>query len=257
MSRIEPSWLRLRRSQVHLSRGAAAGPLRLLHLSDFHLSTVVPLHLIRRAIHMGLEASPDLACITGDFVTTDLPQREEYAAVLRELSDRVPTYACLGNHDGGRWAGHHGARLAIPEMQAFLQAAGIRCLFNEACTVRAAGRGVVLVGLGDLWAGDTDPAVAFRGLERGDLSRVVLCHNPDAKELLEPYGWDLLLCGHTHGGQLRLPLLGTPFAPVRDQRYVAGLHPWSGRLLYVNTGVGSLYGLRLNCPPEVALLTLS
>jgi predicted MPP superfamily phosphohydrolase len=256
MSRIEPGWLRLRQPRVRLRRCPGAGPLRLLHLSDFHLSDVVPLDLIRRAIRMGLEAAPDLVCITGDFITTSLPQREEYAAVLQELTRRVPTYACLGNHDGGRWAGHHGALLELAEMRAFLTAAGIHCLFNEASTARVAGHDWVLVGLGDLWAGDADPAQAFHGLERDDLPCVVLCHNPDAKELLEPYGWDLLLCGHTHGGQLRLPLLGTPFASVRDPRYVAGLHEWSRRLLYVSTGVGNLHGLRFNCPPEVALLTI-
>ena len=206
---------------------------------------------------MGLEAGPDLACVTGDFITTGLPQREEYAAALRNLTRRVPTYACLGNHDGGRWAGHHGARLETSEMRDFLTAAGIRCLFNEGCPVRAAGRDLTLVGVGDLWADDTDAALAFRGLEIGERPCVALCHNPDAKERLAPYTWDLMLCGHTHGGQLRLPLLGTPLAPVRDGRYVAGLYEWSGRWLYVNAGVGNLHGLRLNCPPEVALLTLT
>jgi predicted MPP superfamily phosphohydrolase len=66
----------------------------------------------------------------------------------------------------------------------------------------------------------------------------------------------LLLCGHTHGGQIRLPFVGTPFAPVRDKRFVEGLHQWDGRWMYITRGVGNLHGVRFNCPPEVSLLTL-
>ena len=257
MSRVEPFRLQLRQVRVRLRRRSAAGPLRLLHLSDLHYCDAASLERVRHAIRMGLEAGADLACITGDFITTHPPQPQEYAAVLRELSRRVPAYACLGNHDGGRWAASHGGPLEVTEMRDLLAAAGVHCLSNEACEVRLANGGLVLVGMGDLQAGDLDPARAFHGPITAALPRVALCHNPDAKERLEPYPWDLLLCGHTHGGQLRLPLLGTPFAPVRDQRYVTGLHEWSGRLLYVTAGVGNVHGLRLNCPPEVSLLTLA
>jgi len=256
MHRIEPFRLRLCREAIRFFRSGGLPGVRVLHLSDFHLSATVPLRHIRRAVHLGLQARPTLACITGDFVTGELPQRREYGAVLRELSQCVPTYACLGNHDGGRWAGHHGAAETTTAMTAFLADAGIVCLFNASRVIRAAGQELCLVGLGDLWAGDADPATAFQSVPSDRLPVLVLCHNPDAKDLLRPYRWDLMLCGHTHGGQLRLPLLGTPFAPVRDQRYVAGLHGWSGRMLYVTAGVGSLHGLRLNCPPEVAVLDL-
>ncbi len=257
MHYIEPFRLQLRQLSVRLRHAPAGRPLRLLHLSDLHHSDPPALQRIRRAIRMGLEAGPDLACITGDFITADLLQPDALAVALRELSDRVPTYACLGNHDAGPWAAQRGGHLQIAEMRAFLARAGIQCLFNEACTVHVAEQELVLVGVGDLLAGDCDPARAFRGLPAGSRLRLVLCHNPDAKERLAPYAWDLMLCGHTHGGQLCLPLLGTPFAPIRDHRYVAGLHEWSGRLLYVTRGVGNVHGLRLNCPPELALLTLS
>jgi predicted MPP superfamily phosphohydrolase len=256
MRGIEPFRLRLRRVDVRLRRADPFPPLNLLHLSDFHLSEVVPLEHVRRAIGLGLACGPDLACITGDFVTGDIPTPEAYLEGLRDLSARVPTFACLGNHDGGRWAGHHGARLETDQMRDFLARAGIRCLFNEATGLRLRGVRLDLVGVGDLWANEVDAAKAFRGRDAG-VPCVALCHNPDAKDLLAAYPWDLLLCGHTHGGQLRLPLLGTPFAPVRDHRYVAGLHQWSGRWLYVSAGVGNLHGLRFNCPPEVGLLALT
>ncbi|MDR1191385.1 MAG: hypothetical protein LBK60_06960 [Verrucomicrobiales bacterium] len=65
-----------------------------------------------------------------------------------------------------------------------------------------------------------------------------------------------MVCGHTHGGQTRLPFIGTPFAPVKDQRYVAGLNEWHGRRIYTSRGVGNLHGVRFNCRPEVTLLEL-
>lgn len=65
-----------------------------------------------------------------------------------------------------------------------------------------------------------------------------------------------MLCGHTHGGQLRIPLVGEPFAPIEDKRYVAGLNTFGERQIYTTRGVGSLYGLRLNCRPEVTILEL-
>ncbi len=89
------------------------------------------------------------------------------------------------------------------------------------------------------------------------ISRIVLSHNPDSKELLRDYSWDLLLCGHTHGGQLSLPILGTPFAPVHDHRYVYGLNQWNGRFIHTTKGIGNRHGVRFNCRPEVAILSVS
>jgi predicted MPP superfamily phosphohydrolase len=65
-----------------------------------------------------------------------------------------------------------------------------------------------------------------------------------------------MLCGHTHGGQLVIPMIGAPFAPVRDHRFVRGLNPWDGRLIHTSCGVGNVLGVRLNCRPEVNILDL-
>ena len=74
---------------------------------------------------------------------------------------------------------------------------------------------------------------------------------------MQQYPWDLMLSGHTHGGQLWIPFIGAPFAPVRDKRFVKGLVRWQNRWVHVTKGVGNLHGMRLNCPPEVSLLTLA
>ena len=85
----------------------------------------------------------------------------------------------------------------------------------------------------------------------------MLSHNPDSKSEIEEARWDLLLSGHTHGGQLVVPITGErPFAPVRDKRYIAGMIPWQDRMVHVTTGVGTIMGMRFNCPPEVVVIDL-
>lgn len=134
----------------------------------------------------------------------------------------------------------------------------ISLLFNSSTTISVNGASIELIGLGDCWAKDMQPGKAFPVNDNSHrISRIVLSHNPDSKELLRDYSWDILLCGHTHGGQLSLPILGTPFAPVSDHRYVCGLNQWNGRFIYTTRGIGNLHGLRFNCRPEVAILNVS
>ena len=85
---------------------------------------------------------------------------------------------------------------------------------------------------------------------------MVVAHNPDSKDYLKDYRWDLLLSGHTHGGQIVLPFVQN-FAAVRDKRFIAGLYRWEGRQIYITRGVGSLMGIRFNCRPESSILTLT
>ncbi|MGF1484194.1 MAG: phosphodiesterase, partial [Opitutales bacterium] len=113
------------------------------------------------------------------------------------------------------------------------------------------------VGVGDLWSRECDPLSAF-GRVRGsdDRPTLLLAHNPDSKTYAEAFDWDLMLSGHTHGGQLSLPFVGEPFAPVGDKRYVDGLRDWQGRWIQVTRGVGAGLRARFNCRPEVSLLEL-
>lgn len=256
--RGEPQWLEVNRMRVPLTRGIdTAPPLRILHLSDFHLSPVVSLEFIAESIALGLAQRPDVIALTGDYFTNVLDDAAGFAAVLARLSAAAPTFACLGNHDGGPWTRRAGGNATIDEALALLRAARITCLHNEGFSVPIKGRPLQLIGVGDLWSGMCDPAAALaRTPDRGAATRILLSHNPDAKEQLRPFDWDLLLCGHTHGGQLRLPFIGTPFAPVADKRYVEGLHRWQERWLHVTRGVGNLHGLRFNCRPQVSVIEL-
>jgi len=255
---IESRWLDIGSHEVLLWQGSPAPPVRLLHLSDFHASEVVPLSFIQRAVQTGLRLEPDLICITGDFITSKFEEPSRYAAVLAPLARRAPTFACLGNHDGGSWAGSTYGYADTTVVRDILKQAGITLLHNTARSQTVGGHRLNLVGVGDLWAGELDADAAFAGFpSTPDVPTVLLSHNPDSKTQVVRHTWDLLLCGHAHGGQFYLPLVGTPFAPVRDKRFVGGLHRWQERWLHITKGVGNLHGLRFNCRPEISLLTLT
>ena len=251
---LEPRWLDCGEVQVPLGR---ATPLRILHLSDFHVSDAASLELVDRAITLGLGLKPDLAVLTGDFITGEFTASPEYERTLHRLAAAVPTFACLGNHDGGRWSAARGDNASFQPVAALLEHAGVQLLRNTAHSLRLGADTVQLIGVGDLWAADCEPGRAFTSLPpRGDALRIILSHNPDTKSLLQPIDWDLMLCGHAHGGQFRLPFLGTPFAPVADKRFAASLHRWDGRWIHTTRGVGNLHGLRLFCRPQVSLLVV-
>ncbi len=252
----EPQWLRVAQHEVRLPKASTPNaPLRIVQLSDLHASPVVPLPFIAEAVSLALAQKPDFIALTGDFVTDSNEWPEGYAEVLARLSAAVPTFACLGNHDGGVWGPHMRNNPAITPVLALLKSAGVSCLVNEGRAITVRGHPLQLVGLGDLWSAMCDPVAAFRRTPPRDGSmRIVLNHNPDAKDLLRTFDWDLMLCGHTHGGQVRLPFFGTPFAPVNDKRYVEGLHHWENRWLHITRGVGNLHGVRFNCRPEISVL---
>lgn len=239
----------------HTLWGDAGPPLRLAHLSDLHSSSAISLDHIGRAIDLALDEQPDMICLTGDFVTDRAPDPDGLAAVLRRLPESAPTFACLGNHDGGRWSARRGRDATPDAVLEILRDAGIQTLRDETILLPIGGRELLLTGVEDLWSFPIDPVRA--GFSTDRRKRLVLAHNPDTKDALAREAWDLMLCGHTHGGQIRLPFWGGRLtAPVRDDRYIEGLLPWGDRWLHISRGVGCLHGIRINCPPEVTLLEL-
>ena len=255
---IEPWWFKIAQHTVPLGFGGE--PLRLLQLSDMHADPM-PLDYLRKTFRAGLALKPDLICLTGDFITRKFDRWDEYAALLSKLPVVAPTFAILGNHDGGKWAyriGFHDGYADTKLVRAMLDAAHIPLLHNRRERLALRGHALDLVGVGDWWADEMKPDAAFAGWKREpDVPTILLSHNPDTKERLQPFAWDLMLSGHTHGGQLSLPFIGEPFAPIRDKRFVRGLYRWEERWLHVSAGVGALHTARFNCRPEVSLLTLT
>jgi predicted MPP superfamily phosphohydrolase len=149
---------------------------------------------------------------------------------------------------------HYHSYENVREISRLLENADIELLRNRSEVVDVKGRKVRLTGVGDVLAQDCNGNRAWRHATRTCDAHFVLCHNPDMKSLLIRYSGDVMLAGHTHGGQVCLPFVGPLVLPVKDKRFVAGLYKWEGRLLHINRGLGNLKGIRFNCPPEISVL---
>jgi hypothetical protein len=257
---VEPGWLEVGRHEVAVSKASGKTPFKILHLSDLHASPVVDLDFLQSALELGLKQQPDVICLTGDFITGKFSNGKEYAKVLSPLAAAAPTFASLGNHDGGHWACRPGAGgyADTKFIRGVFSEAKVTLLHNDMASVQKNGWNVTVAGLGDVWAHEMEPDLAFGRIpaDRGDAT-VLLSHNPDTKTELHKYPWDLMLCGHTHGGQVCLPFIGAPYTPVQDKSILAGLYRWNDRWIHVTRGVGSIMGVRFNCRPEVSILTLT
>ena len=226
------------------------------------------LEMVEEAVDEAIEARPALALLAGDFVyKADSSVVRHAVALMRPLAAAgIPTVAVLGNHDYGmnRKDGEPDEALAA-SLRRQLEVAGIRVVENEHVAVPAPGGGPALhvVGVGSLWAGHSDPAIALVGLAP-DAPRLALMHNPQSFQDFPAGTAPVALAGHTHGGQVRIP--GLPrwswLDIVREGEVaVDGWIPAgfgaAGNRLYVNRGIGfSTVPVRVNCRPELTTVTL-
>ena len=249
---IEPYWLAVERQTLEFPpRHIPPSGLRIVHLSDLHRSEIVPDSYLRKCVSIANELNPDLTLLTGDYITGDRSWAASLGELLKLLHAKIGIYASLGNHDGGDWAGFDTSVVTRE-----LQKAGIRVLVNESASLEHGCRPVAVVGLGDLWAGSFDPEAAFHDVSSSDFT-IALSHNPDTLSRLRDFSANLILCGHTHGGQVCIPLAGPPILPVEDKRFSAGVYRIGDQIAYVNRGVGLLRRVRFNCRPEIACIDIA
>ncbi len=150
---LEPNWLERTYHRVKLPCENLASGVRILQLSDFHASSVVPFSLIENSVELGLEANPDVICLTGDFVTDAAPFDEvEYARILRRLSSAAPVFASLGNHDGGRWSASVGGLKDSSVIRSLLRDGNVSLLHNRSEIVRVRDQALRFAGVSDLWS---------------------------------------------------------------------------------------------------------
>lgn len=221
--------------------------LRIAQLSDLHVGPRTPLALIRAAIEEANRFRPDLVLLTGDFVSR---RREEIQGLRDHLGGlAAPAVAVLGNHDV--WLDPRGTTAA-------LRGHGYEVLDNAWTTVRLRGAPLTVVGVGDHLTRRDDVPAALRGLPASRATPLVLAHGPRTADKLAAAGRRALcFSGHTHGGQVNLPLLTPLLLRTIREPYARGFFRVGDVQLYVNRGVGmSGVPFRLNSPAEVTLATL-
>jgi uncharacterized protein len=222
--------------------------IRIVHISDLHMSGRLTKAYYRRVVEMVNDCNADLVALTGDIVERKrcidwIPE------TLGKLRAQGGVYYVLGNHD-----------LNVDEhrLKAALADAGLIHVGGICRPLAVRGTSMILAGNELPWY---EPAANMNDCPPHDGAglplRVVLSHSPDQFAWAQACDVDLVMAGHVHGGQVRLPLLGPITAPsLHGVRYVSGVFRAGNTVMHVSRGTGSLTPLRYDCPPEIALLRL-
>jgi uncharacterized protein len=250
---LEPASLRVSETTIVLEPGShALDGLRIAVLADLHVgSPFNRLDNLARIVDATNEAQPDLVLLAGDYVIKGVlggrfVPPEAIAERLRALRAPLGVWAVLGNHDW--W-------LDARRVRAALERAGIPTLDDRAVAIDGARR-FWLAGVSDFWEGVHDVRGALAAVD-DDVPVILFTHNPDIFPHV-PARVALTIAGHTHGGQVLLPIVGRPIVPSRyGQRYAIGHVVEEGRHLFVSSGIGtSIIPVRFRVPPEISLVTL-
>jgi predicted MPP superfamily phosphohydrolase len=227
---VESSWLVVR--YIDLDRTAH---LRIAHISDLHYSG--DHRYLRRVVDAVNERNPDLICITGDFVS----KAEWLPEAVRQLEGlTAPVYAVPGNWD-------YWSDADLGQIAAFCEQTGGQLLLDE--TLVLEGNELAISGA----LGETSSWIEQLPVQ----THILLVHYPKFADSLEGRRLDLILAGHSHGGQVRLPWIGSIMVPYGVGRYDLGLFETASGPLYVTSGIGtSALPIRLGCRPEVAVIDL-
>jgi uncharacterized protein len=247
---IEPYLLQVNHYNISIPRlPAAFDGFRIVQLTDMHIGPYTPAWFLQSAIDIANRLEKDITVFTGDAVQSGVPD-EDIAAIWQMLAGlQAPegVYAVFGNHDHSigfdkslYYAGKHNLSFRHQTK---------RFVRN--------GQRLWLGGLGDLWDDDDlGVGTCFANSDKNDC-RIALAHNPDTADESLPCPIDLFICGHTHGGQVNLPLLTQFLVPIKNKAYIHGCVKTENSQVFISRGIGwGGYPIRFRCPPEIAVLEL-
>jgi len=247
---IEPGWIEV--TPVSLSLPGLAPEFcgfRIVHLSDIHMGDWMNAARLDEVVRLANEQSPDLVAITGDFITrrADSHMRDLVCGLSR-LKARDGVVAVLGNHD--YWSGAQAVRDV-------LVASGVHEVANDFRTIRRGDSKLHITGVDDIIVGRDRLDLLLARLPADGVA-VLLAHEPDfADESAATGRFSLQLSGHTHGGQVVVPLFGPLLLPPLVHRYPNGYYQVGGMIQYTNRGVGVVSPfVRINCRPEITVFDL-
>ncbi len=227
---------------------AAFQGLRIAQVSDAHCGRLMPRWFVNYLLKRVNRAGADVIVCTGDYIHgREAAQIEVVWPMLCELCAPLGVYSVLGNHD--HWGGAERSLY-------WLERSG-QNLRGKALALEKDGERLWLAGIGDLWE-DPFPVDSVLSQIPERECRIVLAHNPDSADTPFSGRIDLMLSGHTHGGQVRIPFGGAPVLPVKNKTYSSGLKmSTKQQRVFISRGIGwAIYPVRFNCYPEIPILEL-
>ena len=243
----EPYMLTIEHQRIALDRlPAAFESFRIVQLSDIHHGPFSDRTQIERAVETANRLKPDIIALTGDYISKERHYAAPCAEMLGRLRARFGVYAVLGNHD-------HWVDAAL--VTDLFRAEGITMLVNEGMRFELNGSAFWLAGVDDTMVGLEDISLALAGSRENEM-KLLLAHNPIVLRRAARADVDLVLSGHTHGGQVALRSEQSASGGPR-RRFLKGLGRLENTQIYVNRGLGTVVlPIRYGCPPEISLLEL-
>lgn len=293
---IEPNSLSTRKLKLKIpSLPESLKGLRILQFSDLHLNRGITDHFLNKLKHNIEKLSPDIITYTGDFLCYGrFFDKERLLEFFQSIPKaKYGNYAIMGNHDysdyicvnenGDYDIGDNDTDKSViikgferllkklevtgkitpeaeqvgfnEELIGLVNETHFQLFHNETVTIPINGTKLNICGLGEHMLGQAKPEEAFKNYQK-EYPGIILVHNPDAVPHLKNYPGEVILCGHTHGGQVNLPWMWKRFIVLENMRYKSGLFYEDDRWIYVNRGVGGVMNFRWFCMPEILLLEL-
>lgn len=222
---------------------------KIAHISDIHLGQWISAKRIEGVVNLVNKQKPDIVAITGDSVSYVV--NEPILDMLRYLKNLKPkdaTLAVLGNHD--HWIG-------ADEIRKVMKETGIIELENDVYTIKRGDAQLNIAGIDSVTLDKHDLNAVLNKLPESGPA-VLLAHEPDFADVSAATGrFSLQLSGHSHGGQMIIPGVGTPFRGSEFKKYPLGKYDVGDMVQYTNRGLGTnVFWIRINCPPEITILNL-
>jgi predicted MPP superfamily phosphohydrolase len=289
---IEPSLLFSSRQRLFLPNlPPSLNGMKIVFFSDLHINHYSSRTFLLRVQKAIAHLSPDIIIFSGDLLTySQLPCPEMASTFFKNISSVCNVFACFGNHDYQEYSTLDSSGEAVSgypngnpilqgikrligaprspkqhpvsapvslnkELLRFYDDHNVTLLDNETIHIGHGTQRINLTGLGDVTAGHLSPSTAYKGYDLR-LPGIVFAHTPDAYSQLAYFPGDLFLFGHTHGGQVNIPLLWERITPLADTSLKSGLYHRDGRTLFVTRGIGATFPFRLFAPPQIVLFEL-
>ena len=245
----EPWHIEMERHDLHVPNLPSYWEGRkLIQVTDIHCSLIIRPDYLMKAFKLVADEKPDILAITGDNTSGSIKCIDELKEVLQETVCPLENLVKLtvpGNHD--YWT-------SISHVTECFEDLGFIMLINDGVRTGPKGSELTILGTDDLWTNPVDVAKLLKGYDLGREAVIMLTHNPDIFPEAAKYEIPITLAGHSHGGQVNLPIIGPPLVPCK---YIRGFYREGESLMYVNRGLGMLtLPIRFNCSPEIAVFTL-